>query len=193
MAHNIVSIETGKIGWNVGFSGTHRTFYIKKNLNVYPHQSRISFHTLLWDTLYVNIIASTASVSVISQIQFLNNPLSWKIFIQCMCIGHQLVIRWKIFVLNQSVKSRLQSTVIEGTAPSLRWFWMIQMVQYTRRILFSALTKVLLIKMSTGKSFSEAQFMNTTYGDPQVRVFISITWYKGEPAWTHALEGPHWH
>ena len=28
-------------------------------------------------------------------------------------------------------------------------------------------------------------------GDPQVRVFIFITWYKGEPAWTHALEGPH--
>ena len=27
--------------------------------------------------------------------------------------------------------------------------------------------------------------------DPQVRVFIFITWYKGEPAWTHALEGPH--
>ena len=23
------------------------------------------------------------------------------------------------------------------------------------------------------------------------RVFIFITWYKGEPAWTHALEGPH--
>ena len=29
-------------------------------------------------------------------------------------------------------------------------------------------------------------------GDPQVRVFIYITWYKGEPAWTHALEGPHY-
>ena len=26
---------------------------------------------------------------------------------------------------------------------------------------------------------------------PQVRVFIFITWYKGKPAWTHALEGPH--
>ena len=25
----------------------------------------------------------------------------------------------------------------------------------------------------------------------QVRVFIFITWYKAEPAWTHALEGPH--
>ena len=25
----------------------------------------------------------------------------------------------------------------------------------------------------------------------QERVFIFITWYKGEPAWTHALEGPH--
>ena len=29
------------------------------------------------------------------------------------------------------------------------------------------------------------------YGGPQMRVFIFITWYKGEPAWTHALEGPH--
>ena len=29
------------------------------------------------------------------------------------------------------------------------------------------------------------------HGDPQVRVLIFITWYKGEPAWTHALEGPH--
>ena len=28
-------------------------------------------------------------------------------------------------------------------------------------------------------------------GDPQVRVFISITWYKEEPAWKHALEGTH--
>ena len=28
-------------------------------------------------------------------------------------------------------------------------------------------------------------------GDPQVRVFMFITWYKGKPAWTHALEGPH--
>ena len=28
-------------------------------------------------------------------------------------------------------------------------------------------------------------------GNPQVRVFKSITWYKGEPGWTHALEGPH--
>ena len=27
--------------------------YISKNPNLYPHQSRITFHTLLWDTLYV--------------------------------------------------------------------------------------------------------------------------------------------
>ena len=32
---------------------------------------------------------------------------------------------------------------------------------------------------------------NLLNGDPQVRVFIFITWYEGEPAWTHALEGPH--
>ena len=25
----------------------------------------------------------------------------------------------------------------------------------------------------------------------QERVFIFITWNRGEPAWTHALEGPH--
>ena len=29
------------------------------------------------------------------------------------------------------------------------------------------------------------------HGDSQERVFIFITWYKAEPAWTHALEGPH--
>ena len=31
------------------------------------------------------------------------------------------------------------------------------------------------------------------FGDPQsqARVFIYITWYRAGPAWTHALEGPH--
>ena len=30
------------------------------------------------------------------------------------------------------------------------------------------------------------------YPQSQVRVLIFITWYKAGPAWTHALEGPHW-
>ena len=55
MARNIVSIKTGIVGKNVGFSGRHRTSYTQKNLNVYPHQRRITFHTWLWDTLYENI------------------------------------------------------------------------------------------------------------------------------------------
>ena len=32
----------------------------------------------------------------------------------------------------------------------------------------------------------------TIYPQSQVRVFIYITWYKTGPAWTHALESPHW-
>ena len=41
------------------------------------------------------------------------------------------------------------------------------------------------------KKFTTVSLCNSN-GDPQVRVIISITWYKDEPAWTHALEGPHW-
>ena len=43
---------------------------------------------------------------------------------------------------------------------------------------------------SCKNGYSDKQHCNTKNspnGDPQVRVFI----YKGEPAWTHALEGPH--
>ena len=47
IARNIVSIKTGMVGKNVGFSGTHRTSYTQENLNVYPHQSRITLLTLL--------------------------------------------------------------------------------------------------------------------------------------------------
>ena len=43
----------------MGFSATHRTSYIKRNINACPHQSRITFHTLLWDTLYLSIIILT--------------------------------------------------------------------------------------------------------------------------------------
>ena len=39
--------------------------------------------------------------------------------------------------------------------------------------------------------FQSPCFLKGHNGDPQVRVFMIITWYKGEPAWTHALEGPH--
>jgi hypothetical protein len=60
MACNIDSIKTGEVGKNVGFSGTHTTSYIMRNLNVYPHQSRITFHTLLWDTLYMSGLTKMA-------------------------------------------------------------------------------------------------------------------------------------
>ena len=36
-------------------SGIHRTSYTRKNPNLYPHQSRITLHTLQWDTLYQKI------------------------------------------------------------------------------------------------------------------------------------------
>ena len=38
----------GPISW------TCRTQNISKNQNIYPHQSRITFQSLLWDTLYIN-------------------------------------------------------------------------------------------------------------------------------------------
>ena len=43
MAHNIDSIKTGSVGKKWGFSGTHRTSYILKKSNVYPHQSKNYF------------------------------------------------------------------------------------------------------------------------------------------------------
>ena len=43
----VLSIKTGMVGKNVGFSGKHTISYTQKNLNVYPHQSGITFHTLI--------------------------------------------------------------------------------------------------------------------------------------------------
>ena len=43
---------------------SHRTSYSKRNSTVYPRQSRITFHTLLWDTLYY------APSSALEAIQF---------------------------------------------------------------------------------------------------------------------------
>ena len=40
MARNIDSLNTGYVGKNWGFSGTHRTYYISKNLNIYPILTR---------------------------------------------------------------------------------------------------------------------------------------------------------
>ena len=51
MTRKIDSIKTGKVGKNGGFLGTHETSYIKKHSNVDPHQRRITFYTLLLDTL----------------------------------------------------------------------------------------------------------------------------------------------
>ena len=52
MARNIKTIKTdglvnGPISW------THRTQNFSRKQNLYPHQSRITFQSLLWDTLYV--------------------------------------------------------------------------------------------------------------------------------------------
>ena len=47
IGRNIALIKTGKIGKNVGFSGTNGTSYNYQNLNVNPQQNRITFHTLL--------------------------------------------------------------------------------------------------------------------------------------------------
>jgi hypothetical protein len=42
------------LGKKWGFSVTHRTSYISKNPNLYPHQARVTLYTLLWDTLYID-------------------------------------------------------------------------------------------------------------------------------------------
>ena len=43
----LIQKKTALVGIKWSFSGTHRTSYISKNLNLYPHQSRITFYTLL--------------------------------------------------------------------------------------------------------------------------------------------------
>ena len=51
-ACNIKKIKTDKLAINESISLTHRTQNISKHQNLYPHQSRITFPSLLWDTLY---------------------------------------------------------------------------------------------------------------------------------------------
>ena len=46
MAHNIDQ-KPDKVGIKWGFSETHRTPYISKSPNPYPHQSKNTFRTLL--------------------------------------------------------------------------------------------------------------------------------------------------
>ena len=65
MACNINWIKIGCVGDNWSFSGTYRTSYISKNLNIYPHQSRITLYTLLWDTLYSMVTSRTHCGSLI--------------------------------------------------------------------------------------------------------------------------------
>ena len=43
----------GEIGINAPLSWTSRIQNTSKNYNLYPHQSRITYHSLLWDTLYL--------------------------------------------------------------------------------------------------------------------------------------------
>jgi hypothetical protein len=52
----LIQKKTGSIVKKWGSSGIHRTSYTRKNPNVYPPQSRITLHTLPWDTLYINIV-----------------------------------------------------------------------------------------------------------------------------------------
>ena len=49
----------------VPFSGTRRVQNISKNQNLYPHQSRITLFTLLWDTLYVLLYYTTLLETII--------------------------------------------------------------------------------------------------------------------------------
>jgi hypothetical protein len=48
----IISLKTDELGINSPISWTSRTQNISKNLNIYPHESRITLFTFLWDTLY---------------------------------------------------------------------------------------------------------------------------------------------
>ena len=46
-------LKTDELGINESISWTHRTLKIGKNQNLSPHQSRITFPSLPWYTLYV--------------------------------------------------------------------------------------------------------------------------------------------
>ena len=51
--------------------------------------------------------------------------------------------------------------------------------------------RVTNFSMAVAVHGTEIDTKHTVYPQSQVRVFIFITWYKAGPAWTHALEGPH--
>jgi hypothetical protein len=51
-AYNIKKMKTDELGINAPISWTRKIQNISKNQNLYPHQSRITYHSLQWDTLY---------------------------------------------------------------------------------------------------------------------------------------------
>ena len=52
MPRSIKKIQTEELGINAPLSWTSRIQNTSKNPILYPHQSRITYHSLLWDTLY---------------------------------------------------------------------------------------------------------------------------------------------
>ena len=46
-------MKIDELGINEAISWTSRIQNIRKNSNLYPHQSRITFYTLPWETLYI--------------------------------------------------------------------------------------------------------------------------------------------
>ena len=46
-------MKIDELGINGAISWTRRIQNIRKNSNLYPHQSRITFYTLPWETLYI--------------------------------------------------------------------------------------------------------------------------------------------
>ena len=54
--------------WNGSISWTHRIQNTSKNPNLYPHQSRITYHSLLWDTLY-NCTFNKISLNIYNKLE----------------------------------------------------------------------------------------------------------------------------
>ena len=137
MVRNMVSIKIGMVGKNVGFSGTHRTSYTQKNLNVYPHQSRITFHTMLWDTLY----SRNCSLHNRSASQHLDtlkskkvlNPLMYILYLKAMACT--LVQHWIVRTFLAKVSPEKE---VEGKAQyfySFKASYDSQMFCFTTRVI----------------------------------------------------------
>ena len=80
MACKINSIKTGLVGKNWGSSGTHRTSYTNKISNLYPYHSRITLHTLLWDTLYYILLALALYFGKYTVLRIYKPKLGFKIW-----------------------------------------------------------------------------------------------------------------